>query len=64
VGCARELAAWGPVSKLTGLVEDVKSWESDADVGSHVWKFLLRYGLDSRKKSLPAEQVPRIMRRM
>ena len=39
-----------PVSGLTSPVEDVKSWESDADVGSQVGKSLLRYGLDSEKQ--------------
>jgi len=33
-GCARELAALGLVSRLTGPVEDVKCQELDVDVGS------------------------------
>jgi len=35
-GCTREPIAWGPVSGLSGPVEDVKSRESNIDVGSWV----------------------------
>ena len=51
-GCARELAAWGSLIGLRSPLEDVKSWESDANIGSQVGKSLLRYDLDSGKKSL------------
>ena len=33
-GSTHELIMWEPVNDLTGLVEDVKSWALNIDVGS------------------------------
>jgi len=51
MACARELAAWEPMSRWSSPVEDVKGRESNVDVGSLVRESLLGYDFDSEKKS-------------
>ena len=50
-GCALELAAWGPVSKLENPVENVESQESNiGTVESRVGKSLLGYSIMTPEK--------------